>query len=139
MITNKKLDRLQKLCDGATAGPWHTEDVGEPPKRRWVVDAQYRCVAGGTAGGIGPRAFDADFIAAARTALPELIAEVRRLQKRCEAAERDLELHGGCPSCAAQTGGGRVPCGFFALDTSVPRARCRNYSWRGPQPAKEDT
>ena len=79
MITNKELDRLQKLCDGATAGPWHTEDVGEPPTRRWVVDARNRCVAGGSAGGTGPRAFDSDFIAAARTAMPQLIAEVLRL------------------------------------------------------------
>lgn len=83
-MTTKELDALQALCDGATAGPWHTEDIGEPPKRRWVVDARHRCVAGGTAGGLGPRAFDADFIAAARTAMPTLIAEVRRLTSEGE-------------------------------------------------------
>jgi hypothetical protein len=136
-MTTKELDALQALCDEATAGPWNAIDKGNTVPsyaiRHFAVGE--KCV--NVASGISPKTGDADFIAVARTAMPALIGEVRRLQERCEAAERDLELHGGCPSCAAQTGGGGVPCGFFALDTSVPRARCRNYSWRGPHPTKE--
>lgn len=129
-MTTKELDRLQALCDRATAGPWHTEDVGEPPKRRWVVDAQYRCVAGGTAGGIGPRAFDADFIAAARTALPALISEVRRLQHYEDWARKVAKLP-CCNDCADTKTCTKKPEWGAVCAINCPL-------WRGPQPAKED-
>lgn len=161
-MTNEELDALQALCDGATPGPWRTEDVGEPPKRRWVVDAKYRCVAGGTAGGIGPRAFDADFIAAARTALPALIAEVRRLtdenaflRKAYREKAELMRLASAAQEIAANAAEGpykdyydRVAslpdcndCGRWDCEYK-PRwgeqVRINCPLWRGPQPAKED-
>lgn len=126
-MTQQELDALQGLCDGATAGEWHTVEVGDN-KTPWVVDSHERCVAGGTPGGIGPRANDAAFIAAARTALPELIAEVRRLQKRCKDA----------------IGWANYLCSqmlrFNADGYSEPEDTADEYkAWRDKQPAKEDT
>ncbi len=76
------LDRDQAICDAATAGPWGwcSEDVmfesesvtvpGEPP---FTCD-EYAFVEW------SPR--NTDFIAHARTRLPEYIAEVRRLREQ---------------------------------------------------------
>jgi len=76
------LYRLQLLCDAATAGEWHRFYGGEP-----------LCI-GGKAGQVADVTFvksmgrdfdqaqhDAAFIATARQALPELIAEVRELRR----------------------------------------------------------
>lgn len=130
-MTNEELDALQGLCDGATAGEWHTVEVGDN-KTPWVVDSHERCVAGGTPGGIGPRANDAAFIAASRTAVPALIAEVRRLTARCEAAEADIRRdEWACKH--------RDSCDYFSAVTKRRDCGgCDDWEWRGPQPAKED-
>ena len=58
-----KLDDLQKLCDAASPGPWQPWDC------RLGKDGDYDVSE------------DSFFVAAARTAMPELIAEVRRLRE----------------------------------------------------------
>jgi len=99
------LDKLQALCDAATNSPWATSNDGS--SENWAV-----CYVGRDTGDVpwsvntigvrgselhGDAEHDAAFIAAARTALPELIAEVRRLsqslddlQQACMASIRNL-------------------------------------------------
>lgn len=74
------LDALQALCDKATPGPWTVfvgefDDGGRLPHyalMTFVVDTEDRKLA---KVGMTP---DAEFIAVARSAVPELIAEVAR-------------------------------------------------------------
>lgn len=89
------LDTLQRLCDAAAPGPWTLHDVNEgtgtPPAWHIANDAYHNpsddgADAFGTFLDFGYRE-DAEFIAAARTAMPELIAEVRRLQAVADAAK----------------------------------------------------
>lgn len=66
-MTNEELDRLEALANAATPGPWVADE-------RWVEDADEYDI------GEAQETSDAEFIAAARTAIPQLIAEIRRLQ-----------------------------------------------------------
>lgn len=70
-MTNDELERLAKLAEAATEGPWE------------AIRPQ-----------INVTEEDAQFIAAARTALPALVAEVRRLTRELEwvTDERDRLL-----------------------------------------------
>jgi hypothetical protein len=61
-----KLDELQRLCDQATPGPWDGNTL------RGIIDLQY--APAGHCTGMTWLSHDANFIAAARTALPKLIA-----------------------------------------------------------------
>lgn len=61
-----KLEDLKKLCDEATPGPWGSRM--NPWTYRGTVDAKGEHVASTT------RFEDGDFMAAAREALPKLIA-----------------------------------------------------------------
>lgn len=90
-LTDDELDRLQALCDVATEGPWEFAretdmSVSRPQDpsgcatvvvwgRNWDAESYDP----GSVSGIAASA-DGDFIAASRTALPLLIAEVRRLR-----------------------------------------------------------
>lgn len=89
-MTDDELNRLQALCDAATPGPWWVSDDGLNDV--WNGEEEFAenliapgCVRHGEAPSERIRA-DQDFIAAARTALPELIAEVRRLRAEGEAS-----------------------------------------------------
>jgi hypothetical protein len=81
------LDALQKLCDAATPAPWDC-DFGDynvllaPDGERVMVAAGDRHWA--------THQFNASFIAAARDALPKLIAEVRQLRKERDRAKKRL-------------------------------------------------
>lgn len=80
-MTQDELDRWEALANAATPGPWVLVDrdilggyeVHAPDD--WTVF-----------GYNGPERTDAAFIAAARDAVPALIAEVRRLRGLVEAA-----------------------------------------------------
>lgn len=133
-LTDTELTDLEKLCDAATDGPWEWKPG--PLNVQLEGNIEYAdgnpvLVAGGCHNndgngcqpdGIGgdvlrrcpihPAKQDRDFIATARTALPRLIAEVRRLREgntmsrdggvrrsgRCERRGQ------GCTGCAG------VPC-----------------------------
>lgn len=74
-MTNDELERLAKLADAATAGPWVTH-----------IDGHLRLMDETAA-----------FIAAARTAVPELLAEVRRLRAaldQCDMVMDTAAIHG---------------------------------------------
>lgn len=97
------IDELEALASAATPGPW---EAGEP--NNWGDDddiPQSGVMVNGTpitwddhSGDVFNPA-DAEFIAAARTAVPELIAEVRRLRDVVEQQKkaiigRDMDMIG---------------------------------------------
>ena len=78
MITNVDLEALEKLCAEATPGPWIPVFDRDGDIALW---------SGLGAGRKEPTVADAQFITAARTTLPQLIAEVLQLRamvKECE-------------------------------------------------------
>ncbi|WP_185292747.1 hypothetical protein [Mycolicibacterium litorale] len=65
------VERAKAVLEGVTEGPWELIGGGE------YVTGVSICVAPDDGGVTGP---DAEFIAAARTLVPELVAEVERLR-----------------------------------------------------------
>lgn len=95
----KNLDELKALCEAATPGPWTWEcDGDDDPACSFALFAPHiprlpeRLVLHQHNGYIRTTQPNADFIAAARTAMPELIAEVERLQDAYSRVSRDLML-----------------------------------------------
>jgi hypothetical protein len=78
------LDALQRLCDAATPGPW---DGGSAIVEN--CDGLTVCEFSDPAADASER--DADFICAARDALPKLIARVRELEARFDECLDELE------------------------------------------------
>lgn len=100
-MTESELSALQALCDAATPGEWVRNETWGLVDAGCIVetatargDPRLRIA---TLSGAGIEA-DAAFIAAARTALPALIAEVRRLRKNHEST--GLYVDGG--ACEAR-------------------------------------
>lgn len=92
-MTDEELAELERLCAAATPGPWYWNAEDEEMhttvavREEWPPGEWYdrTIVLDGVwwnTGDAGVRASESDiaFIAAARTALPRLIAEVRRLR-----------------------------------------------------------
>ena len=78
------LDAIQARADAATEGPWYVESSGDhhivPDVARWRGGMANALTFGGD--------FEtAAFVAAARTDVPALVAEVRRLSAELAAAE----------------------------------------------------
>lgn len=88
-----ELDELKELCAAATEGPWH-----QSPDALWhvrtVLENALIPLALKDGEPIADAALDADaaFIAAARSAVPVLIAEVERLTQERDRA-RDIACH----------------------------------------------
>lgn len=85
-MTTERIKELRELCDKVTPGPWY-----EYANQGHVFSIQ---TLNGSGGCILPRSGyewirvdDAKFIAASRTAIPELLDEIERLQ-------RELSMHG---------------------------------------------
>ena len=86
------IDKLEALQKSATPGPWiHGY---QDPRSIFADDAgpSFICTPGHDG--------DADLFVAVRNALPELLAEVRRLRRIEEAAKVWMEWGGHCPTCA---------------------------------------
>jgi hypothetical protein len=88
-ITETEKAEWGKLCETATPEPWWNESGVLHAKNPgvWTEDNQ-SCIHPAACpetywlnGNVAQQAKDADFIAAARTALPRLLAEVERLAK----------------------------------------------------------
>lgn len=91
-MTNEKLDALEALANAATPGPWEVHSHREHSATfDWhgVNNASGKEVTGDFL-----LAEDAAFIAAARTAVPELVAECRRLREMVRLNEEQLEAFG---------------------------------------------
>jgi hypothetical protein len=97
-MTEQELQAIEALAAAATPGPWEAgNDIGEGE----VYGVDGYAVVGAAAQAWTRREVDANtrFIAAARTAVPALVAEVRRLRrvedaaKALSAAQRSGDLH----------------------------------------------
>ncbi len=93
MITDEQLAEWELLANEATAGPWAPSLSVKDGLPRFQILGGDRMPYGygfaivhGTIedGNIIPESCDLDFIAASRTAVPALIAEVRRLLEENE-------------------------------------------------------
>lgn len=94
-MTPDELARLKALADAATPGPWR---VVPPCPHPIDESGDCGCFRGGDVVALpGEPAADADFTAAARTAVPALIAEVARLRAVLrQIAEGDLPHEQWC-------------------------------------------
>ena len=86
-MTQQELDALKALADAATPGPWEVEHhsgilVDGVPSTCAVLTSQEYDMA--SFGDDLQGYFDAAFIAAARAAVPALIAEVERLREELD-------------------------------------------------------
>ena len=93
-FSDEELDRIERLSDAATQGPWFSYIVGRD------TDAESNCIEVGTCNELGScksievvggTVADQDFIASARQDVPRLLLEVRVLRARLDSL-RDLEI-----------------------------------------------
>ena len=80
-MTKPDLDHLERLCERATPGPWGYDGVEDDHEVTYIDSDGDECNAAESVAET-----DAQFIAAARTALPALVARVRELEGRQERA-----------------------------------------------------
>jgi len=132
---NPLVTEARALCEAATFGPWKTHEKAEMSEV-WDNDAWAK--------GFGPLALvgsqpeDAAFIARSRTLLPEMAAEIERLEAerdrfkaRAEALMSDLARAKPCFCCKHR----------FTDDCLLEESMdaCSDYveggkwEWRGPQ------
>jgi hypothetical protein len=88
-----RLDAIRARCEAATPGPWNAIDKGNTVPsyaiRHFAVGE--KCV--NVASGISTKTGDADFIANARTDVPDLLAEVEKLREQLEHADLVLDAY----------------------------------------------
>ena len=82
------IKKLRELCEKATPGPWLEEPRQNEATDFAYVWAVHRCVLEDDGCLVEE---DADFIAAARTALPEALDEIERLQNENNQLHKDLD------------------------------------------------
>lgn len=82
-MTPERKGELRKLCEAATPGPWRSEIDGFGAKA--VIGPRMVFIDDGTGLRKYPCYADNVFIAASRTALPELLADLDAAQARAEA------------------------------------------------------
>lgn len=103
-MTDFDVDAAQQLCDNATEGPWLAEDSLISAGEDYVVDVF-------NDGLVRITDADAGFIAAARTLLPDALAEIRRLRAQVQRVEARREY---CSVVVYETSGRtckkQVPC-----------------------------
>jgi predicted phage gp36 major capsid-like protein len=89
-VTPERIAKLRALCEAATPGPWERLDLDGAPTPR----VGYRIVSGGIERShiAAESRKDAALIAAARSALPEALAEIERLTKERDEAIRERQL-----------------------------------------------
>jgi hypothetical protein len=92
-LSDHDLDRIERVIDAATAGPWYSYVVGRD------ADATSTCIELGACNELGSfksmevsgcTVADQDFIASARQDLPLLLREVRLLRIRLESMRRGV-------------------------------------------------
>lgn len=88
------LDEIERRANAATPGPWTVYENAEPLDYWTVQDAGGKDVFddGSASAEYGQTCSiaDRDFLAAARTDVPALVARVRELEAECAALRREL-------------------------------------------------
>ncbi len=101
-LSDDDLDRLDELEDAAAPGPWFAKVYIYGPSERVRVTSPSDDDEYNTADEV--LVADAEFIAAAREALPALLAEVREHRAREVADERDRVALGTTPESVTDAG-----------------------------------
>lgn len=89
-MTPERIAEIRRLAEAATKGPWLIEP-GQKIDEIYIVDAPTDGRIARMWNGRTCREANAEFIAVARNALPELLDEVERLRARCERLEKVRE------------------------------------------------
>ena len=109
-MTAERIAELEALCNAATPGPWIWESSRGDRVRLWTKPSgDFVVEIGRKPGGwtyFDMTEDDAGFIAHARTALPELLAQVRRLRAMIKPREWDSD--GFCQWCYALRTNGHI-------------------------------
>lgn len=84
-MTPSDLEKLERLVEAATKGPWHIGHISELDDSAVIDNPELLCV-----GRINTQA-DQAFVCRARTAMPNLIAEVKRLQQILDTLKTNLQ------------------------------------------------
>ena len=82
-ISEEQLSSLESLCRAATPGPWKSSIEGRDHESG--SDFIRTPIGGIELSGASP--FDQDFIAAARSCVPSLVAEIRTLRRIVESRD----------------------------------------------------
>ena len=82
------IDAIKARCEAATPGPWYAERGGEFDDPYYSIPSVCRDRYGDNSLMVGSDKATADFIAAARTDVPALVAEVERLRDELRHVER---------------------------------------------------
>lgn len=84
-MTDEELEEIEDLAESAAPGPWWatSEVIGVFGETRWGIRCRnvtglVELMRSGAGRPYGPREFE--FVAQARTAVPKLVAEIRRLR-----------------------------------------------------------
>ena len=86
-MTPERRAELKRLCEAATEGPWETDDCHVFADDGRALLAYLRPIPS-----MQDRDANAAFIAAARTALPELLDYADRLEERMRSLEADVDM-----------------------------------------------
>jgi len=122
------LDELERLCDRASTGPWFMRD-GDV----WCCPSgedQQEYIVGLV------RVLDFDdgaFVAAARNALPKLIAKVRELQARAENADALREYADKRGVILTERAVSRVCAGCNTKRTGIHCCDCNRELWENDE------
>ncbi len=84
-LSEAELEQMKRLCDAATGGPWKAYWEGRDHR----AGSHFIGTAGDDIELIGASMADYDFIASARTDVPRLVEEVRRLRRLLAACADD--------------------------------------------------
>ena len=84
-----RLDAIRARCEAATPGEWTAVWRGNTVKSHAVIT---KIFGQSITGGISPRTGNAEFIAHARTDVPDLLAEIERLTAELAATESDRDV-----------------------------------------------
>lgn len=122
-LTPEEIVEAELLCHGATRGPWRIAP------NHYAIDGKGTalfCAAGGKR--------NADFIVAARSLIPRLLAQVKALTAERDAAVRDLIHSDNCDICIhGQAQGCDLECLACGLVCACKDCRDEgNWQWRGP-------
>ena len=90
-LTDAELDAIEARAEAATPAPWASAyHLGSPYKRqelRMLFGGDGRALVRGARTYAALTTNDAHFVTAARTDIPRLVAEVRRLRRQLETEE----------------------------------------------------
>ncbi|WP_265560780.1 hypothetical protein [Streptomyces hygroscopicus] len=142
-LTDQQLDEIDARAKAATPGPWCTDSWEIYQGTEYEAGAEWIGeTCRGRVEGLAQDRADAAFVAAARTDVPQLVAEVRRLRARVAELERPAvekrrnEIRQSFVVLAAQCEQDRDYEGAFNVECQL---REREEQWKAEDAANQPT